>query len=76
MSKLFQNKYIGRSVIREIIQLAKEKDIPEVYAEIYSFNTQFQRMFESIGFQRVEEEKYILVILELWRYGDAKRKSI
>lgn len=62
MSKLFQNKYIGRSVIREIIQLAKEKDIPEVYAEIYSFNTQFQRMFESIGFQRVEEEKYILVI--------------
>jgi len=62
VAKPFQNKHIGRRVIREIIQLAKEKDIPEVYAEIYSFNTQSQRMFESIGFQRVEEEKYSLVL--------------
>lgn len=62
VAKPFQNKHIGRRVIREIIQLAKEKDIPEVYAEIYSFNTQSQRVFESIGFQRVEEEKYSLVL--------------
>ena len=62
VSKPFQNKRIGRRVIREIIQLAKEKNISEVYAEIYSFNTQSQRMFESIGFQRVEEEKYSLVL--------------
>lgn len=65
VSKPFQNKHIGRRVIREIIQLAKEKNISEVYAEIYSFNTQSQRMFESIGFQRVEEEKFIFVIDKL-----------
>lgn len=62
VAKPFQDKHIGRRVIREIIRLAREKNIPEVYAEIYSFNTQSQRMFESIGFQRVEEEKYLLVL--------------
>ena len=62
VAKSFQNKHIGRSVIREIIRLAREKNIPEVYAEIYSFNTQSQRIFESIGFQRTEEEKYLLVL--------------
>ena len=62
VAKPFQNKHIGRRVIREIIRLAREKNIPEVYAEIYSFNTQSQRMFENIGFQRVEEEKYLLVL--------------
>lgn len=45
-----------------MIRLAREKNIPEVYAEIYSFNTQSQRIFESIGFQRTEEEKYLLVL--------------
>ena len=39
VAKPFQNKHIGRRVIREIIRLAREKNIPEVYAEIYSFNT-------------------------------------
>ena len=62
VAKPFQNKHIGRRVIREIIRLAREKNIPEVYAEIYSFNTQSQRIFESIGFQRTEEEKYLLVL--------------
>lgn len=62
VAKPFQNKHIGRRVICEIIQLAKEKNIPEVYAEIYSFNTQSQSVFENIGFQRVGEEKYSLVL--------------
>lgn len=62
VAKPFQNKHIGRRVIREIIQLAKEKNIQEVYAEIYSFNTQSRRMFESIGFQRVDDEKYIMIV--------------
>ena len=62
VAKPFQNKHIGRRVICEIIRLAREKNIPEVYAEIYSFNTQSQRMFESIGFKRVEEEKYNMVL--------------
>ena len=62
VAKPFQNKHIGRRVIGEIIQLAKEEGIEELYAVIYSFNSQSQRMFESVGFQRVDNEKYILVL--------------
>jgi len=62
ISKLFQNKHIGRRVINEIIQLAKEKGIQELYAEIYSFNTQSQKMFQSIGFKKVDDEQYILTL--------------
>ena len=62
VAKPFQNRHIGRRVMSEIIRLAKEKDIHELHAVIYSFNTQSQKMFESIGFQRVESEKYILVL--------------
>lgn len=62
VAKPFQNKHIGRRVISEIIQLAKEKGIQELHAVIYSFNGQSQRMFESVGFQRVDTEKYKLVL--------------
>ena len=62
ISKSFQNKHIGRRVINEIIQLAKEKDIQELHAEIYSFNTQSQKMFQSIGFKKVDDEQYILTL--------------
>lgn len=62
VAKPFQNKHIGRRVIREIIQLAKEKGLREVYAVIYSFNGQSQKMFESVGFQQVDTEKYQLVL--------------
>ena len=49
IAKPFQNKHIGRRVINEIIQLAKERNIPQLHAEIYRFNTQSQKMFQSIG---------------------------
>ena len=62
ISKSFQNKHIGRRVINEIIQLAKEKNIEELHAEIYSFNTQSQKMFQSIGFKKVDDEQYILTL--------------
>ena len=62
VAKPFQNNHIGRRVISEIIQLAKEKGIQELHAVIYSFNGQSQRMFESVGFQRVDTEKYKLVL--------------
>lgn len=62
IAKPFQNKHIGRRVIGEIIRLAKEKNIQELHAEIYSFNTQSQRMFKSIGFNKVDDEQYILVL--------------
>ena len=62
IAKPFQNKHIGRRVIKEIIQLAKEKQIPELHAEIYTFNTQSQKMFQSIGFTKVDDEQYVLVV--------------
>lgn len=60
VAKPFQNKHIGRRVINEMIKLAGEKGLSELYAQIYSFNTQSQKMFESIGFKKVEKEKYSL----------------
>ena len=62
IAKPYQNKHIGRRVIRAIIQLAKEKQIPELHAQIYTFNTQSQKMFRSIGFTQVDEEQYVLHI--------------
>lgn len=62
VAKPFQNKHIGRRVIGEMIQLAKEKNIQELHAEIYSFNTQSQKMFLSLGFEKVDEEHYRLSI--------------
>lgn len=62
IAKPFQNKHIGRRVMNEIIKLAKEKDIHELHAEIYSFNTQSQKMFQSIGFKKVNNELYVLNI--------------
>ena len=60
IAKPFQNKHIGRRVIGEIICLAKEKNIPTLHAEIYSFNTQSQRMFQSIGFVKIDDEHFEL----------------
>ena len=44
----------------ELVRMAKERGIPRLHAEIYSFNAQSQRMFESAGFRRVKEERYEL----------------
>lgn len=63
VAKPFQNKHIGRRVINEIIKLAKEKNIQKLHAEIYSFNVQSQKMFQSIGFKKVDDEQYVLTIL-------------
>lgn len=62
IAKPFQNRHIGRRVMKEIIQLAKERGIQELRAEIYSFNTQSQKMFQSIGFRKVADEQYALTI--------------
>lgn len=63
ISKQFQNKHIGRRVMNEIIQLAREKEIRKLHAEIYSINTQSQRMFQSVGFVKVDEEIYQIRVL-------------
>ena len=60
VAKPYQNKHIGRRVIYEILQLAKEREFCELYAVIYSFNTQSRRMFESVGFCQADHEKYRL----------------
>lgn len=57
-----KNRHIGRRVINEIIKLAKEKSIQELHAEIYSFNIQSQKMFQSMGFENVDDEQYVLKI--------------
>lgn len=62
ISKPFQNKHIGRRVIGEIIRLAKEQNMQKLYAEIYSFNKQSQKMFQSMGFAEIDNEKYELTI--------------
>ena len=48
--KEYQNKHIGRKVIEKMLELARKRGLAECFAHIYSFNTQSQKMFESIGF--------------------------
>lgn len=42
-----------------MIQQAKERGIKELIANIYSFNQQSRKMFESIGFKQIDEELYM-----------------
>ena len=58
--KEFQNRRIGRRCIRAMLELAREKGMRRVTANIYSFNTQSQTMFSSLGFQKTGEEWYAL----------------
>lgn len=54
----YQNRHIGRRCILDMLALAREKGLSEVTANIYAFNTQSRRMFESVGFHRTAEEWY------------------
>lgn len=58
--KEYQNRHIGRRCIKNIIDLAKEKGMPRVTAEIYPFNKQSQAMFTAMGFEHFENNRYIL----------------
>lgn len=59
IAKPYQNKRIGRRVMREIIALARELNLEALHAEIYAFNGQSRRMFESVGFHSTDAEHYI-----------------
>lgn len=48
--KEYQNRHIGRRCVMDMIKLAREKGMAEVKANIYSFNEQSRKMFQSIGF--------------------------
>lgn len=63
--KEYQNKHIGRRVIEKIIELAKNLGFNELHANIYEFNKQSQRMFESVGFVKVDNENYKYLICPL-----------
>ena len=41
-----------------MLKLAKEKGMEQVTANIYSFNRQSQRMFQSVGFEKMADEWY------------------
>ena len=56
--KEYQNKHIGRRCIQEMVKLAAEKGMDAITANIYSFNSQSRRMFESVGFYQTDEEWY------------------
>ena len=56
--KEFQNRHIGRRCTKEMLKLAREKDMDFVRANIYSFNSQSRHMFESIGFYQTGKEWY------------------
>lgn len=59
ISKEYQNQHIGRKCIQEMIKQAKERGLKKLIANIYSFNQQSRKMFESIGFKQVDEELYM-----------------
>lgn len=57
--KEYQNLHIGRKCVLGMLQLAKEKGMHEVKANIYAFNKQSQRMFLAAGFQPSGDEWYV-----------------
>lgn len=59
ISKQFQNQFIGKKCIQQMVLLAKEKGLKDLIANIYSFNQQSKKMFESIGFEQVDGESYV-----------------
>ncbi len=59
ISKQFQNQYIGKKCIQQMVLLAKEKGLKDLIANIYSFNQQSKKMFESIGFEQVDGKSYV-----------------
>ena len=58
----YQNRGIGRRCVRAMVALAGEQGMREVRANIYSFNAQSQRMFQSVGFEQIDEEWYRLCL--------------
>lgn len=56
--KEFQNRHIGRRCVLDMLKLARERKMERVTANIYAFNAQSQRMFQSVGFEKTDEEWY------------------
>ena len=54
--KAYQNRHIGRQCVCAMLDLAREKGMERVTANIYSFNTQSIAMFLSVGFVETGDE--------------------
>lgn len=61
VSREYQNRHIGRKCVKNILELAEEKGMKQVKAEIYSFNEQSRKMFLSAGFKHVGGDWYSFV---------------
>ena len=64
VNKLANLSGISQSFLRDI-ELGKKHNYKRLYASIYSFNKQSQKMFESVGFSKIDEDKYEYI---LWSY--------
>lgn len=62
ISKDYQNKHIGRRVIKYASYLAKIKGLSALYVDIYPFNKQSIKMFTSVGFVKVLRDSYAYYI--------------
>ncbi len=56
--KEYQNRHIGRRCVTDMLKLAGGKGMKRVKANIYSFNEQSRRMFQSVGFVKTDDEWY------------------
>ncbi|MBQ4093689.1 MAG: GNAT family N-acetyltransferase [Oscillospiraceae bacterium] len=60
----WQNKGIGRRVVTAVAAMAAQQGYAQLFARIYSFNRQSQRMFLHAGFVQTEDELYALQLKE------------
>ena len=59
----YQNRHIGRRCLKSIVELAKEKGLAQVKAQIYAFNKQSETVFKSLGFEKERQDDwYVLSI--------------
>ena len=63
ISKEYQNKHIGRLVVGEIENIAKDLSYKKLIAKVYNFNNQSLKMFRHCGFNtdRLENNIYHLL---------------
>ena len=59
VSKGYQNRHIGRRCVLDMLELAKEKGMTQVRANIYSFNGQSRAMFRAAGFRQESGEWFV-----------------
>ena len=64
IASAYQNRHIGRRCIAELLKVAEEKGMKQVYANVYAFNEQSRKMFLAVGFEQVGEEELRHTILK------------